>query len=319
MELYKRQFCPACQSKKGKFILRENYSAPDLKNYIVNYYDLQRRKLLGEYDAMLGAGLYELIECQICGLIYQVWSPTEPLQKVIYSKWIDEKNSKSAPGSALGFESAKHNVSEALKLTKLLMNSLAVRNPTELRILDFGMGQGGLALAMKACGCDVFGYDFSNIRQENAARLGIKILDLEAIRTQKFDFINTEQVLEHVPDPHGISRMLSDTLVPYGILKISVPFNRWLEKGDYTIDWSAGRYEKHSPIPNAPLEHLQYFRRPSLDVLGKNLGLKRVKIPAKLHFDFSIEWSSPMVASRNIGRMLLLNWFRNYYLFQKLG
>jgi SAM-dependent methyltransferase len=319
MELYRRKVCPVCQSEQGRFILRKKYSDPDLKNYIVDYYDLQGRKLLDEYDAMLGAGLYELTECLICNLIYQVWSPTETLQKVIYSKWIDEKNSSSGTGSALGFEAAKHNISEALKLTKFLMNLLAAKNSTELRILDFGMGQGGLALAMKACGCDVFGYDFSNIRQENAARLGIKILDLEAIRTEKFAFINTEQVLEHVPDAHGIAKILSNALVPAGVLKISVPFNRWLEKGNYTIDWSAGRYEKHSPIPNAPLEHLQYFRRPSLDVLGKNLGLKRVKIPAKLHLEFSTEWSSPKVASRNVGRMLLLDWFRNYYLFQKLG
>lgn len=79
-------------------------------------------------------------------------------------------------------------------------------------------------------------------------------------------------------------------LKPHGHLKLSMLFSRSMERGNTQIDWSDDRYASRGPRANAPLEHLQYFRRPSLDRLGVRIGLKRITIPAIV---------------------------RNYYVFQK--
>ena len=103
-----------------------------------------------------------------------------------------------------------------------------------------------------------------------------------------------------------------------GVLKISVPFSRWVEKGDLKIDWNAGRYSRHSSMPLQPLEHLTYFRRASVDALASQLGLTRVRLSAGDMLRYATNWTSPKSAIKNIGKALFRDRMRNYHLFQKL-
>jgi hypothetical protein len=112
-------------------------------------------------------------------------------------------------------------------------------------------------------------------------------------------------------------RHLAAALAPRGVLKVSVPFCNWLEKDEMRMDWSASGYTIFSPMPVQPLEHVNYFRRPSLEKLGQAFGLTRVYIGAIESLNYSSFWMQPSQAAKNIGRAFAYQRYRNYYLFHK--
>jgi 2-polyprenyl-3-methyl-5-hydroxy-6-metoxy-1,4-benzoquinol methylase len=73
----------------------------------------------------------------------------------------------------------------------------------------------------KAYGCNSFGFEVSKQKREFARKNGITAID--QLAGKSFDFINTEQVLEHVLYPQDTVKMLCESLKPGRILKISVP------------------------------------------------------------------------------------------------
>ena len=72
------------------------------------------------------------------------------------------------------------------------------RAPGQIKFLDFGMGAGNWCVLAKAFGCDVYGAELSSEHISNAESIGVKTLGLDGVRGHKFDYINSEQVFEHL-------------------------------------------------------------------------------------------------------------------------
>lgn len=211
----------------------------------------------------------------------------------------------------------QHYMSEAVKLVTFALESTETHELPELRVLDHGMGNGFFALALKACLTEVTGTEFSSDRLDFGKSNGIKTLHIDASLPENyFSLINTEQVMEHVPNPKNTIAKLVRSLKSGGIIKISVPNSRSIEKGDYNIDWKASRYSARSAMPLAPLEHLQYFPRSCRQIIAQDHGLEVVEIPRHYHIKHGTNWDLRGTI-RNLGRTLFLRSMRNYFLFRK--
>ena len=205
-----------------------------------------------------------------------------------------------------------------MKLISFAKISTQTHEFPKVRVLDYGMGNGFFALALKSFLVDVSGAEFSLERIKFGNENGIKSFHVnENLPKNYFDLINTEQVMEHVPYPRELLKRLVESLKVGGILKISVPHSRSLEKKDFTINWRAERYADRSPMPLAPLEHLQYFPKVSRAVIAQDHGLKLVRLPRHFHLRYGTNWGFRGIV-RNIGRTFLLSKMRNYCLYKKI-
>ncbi len=105
-----------------------------------------------------------------------------------------------------------------------------------------------------------------------------------------FDFINMEQVLEHVSDPHEIMRGLSKALKADGLLKVSVPNGHDVKSRLKMMDWKASKGSKRSLNAVAPLEHINCFNERSLILLAQRAGFEVASIPVGIRYAAMTNW-----------------------------
>jgi SAM-dependent methyltransferase len=129
--------------------------------------------------------------------------------------------------------------------------------------LDFGMGWASWARNARELGCKSHGYDLSPERFTFAQKYGI-ITDLD----ETFHFINTEQVMEHVPRPAALVADLAARLRPGGILKISVPSNLGLKETFARLAAGQPSVTRDEIMPLQPLEHLNCFTPKGLELMS---------------------------------------------------
>lgn len=324
-DFLERDACTVCGSRDLRTVYSRPYAHGDIRNHFRRYYSLDQRGLADEYDRAVGDAEFILQECRRCHAITQRFAPGDGLAALLYGKWIDEDPGRAHKRQP-GFEEYTHYIQEALIITSFLLRHRRKSAPSELKVLDYGTGWGRFAQALKACGCEVYAFDLSDERREAAARNGLIPVTEDEIARLALDFINTEQVLEHVVSPLETSRLLTSGLASGGVLKVSVPFARWLETADPPqIDWSMTRSgsepgrRRGSPMPVFPLEHLTYFKRPSLDVLADMLGLRPVALRLSDEFNFAFDWRSVRSIARNLTRPFVRDRIRNYRLFKRAG
>jgi SAM-dependent methyltransferase len=95
------------------------------------------------------------------------------------------------------------------------------------RLLDIGAGDGNFLDTAKAEGFETYGTELSHTGADYAAKRGHKLL-IGQIREidftdLKFDVITIWHVLEHVPNPGEVLRIISGLLKPGGVLALAVP------------------------------------------------------------------------------------------------
>ncbi|HPD58019.1 MAG TPA: class I SAM-dependent methyltransferase [Smithellaceae bacterium] len=172
---------------------------------------------------------------------------------------------------------------------------------------------------VKAFGCDSVGLELSTERIENAKLNGIKVITWNEIPDQRFDFINTEQVFEHIPEPLQTLRHLKTALKTDGILKISVPTANDINRRLKIMDWKAPKGTSNSLNPVAPLEHINYFTRSSLVTMASKAGMEEVFIPLKIQYRYSTDWGDFFKIAKNIFRPIYRNIFkRQNYAFLRV-
>lgn len=184
MELFfERGRCPACHSADVETMLSEPYVGGGPETILRPKYDRIPRAI--PYEERLNGHDYVILGCRNCRALFQRFAPTPEFASEYYGSWIAQHGKPRFP-----FEEYKHWINEALILTSFLLKRTGRRTPDELRVLDYGVGEGVFANAMKACGCNVFGFDLASERVEARAKEGIVPVDIDAIAG--FDFINTE-------------------------------------------------------------------------------------------------------------------------------
>jgi 2-polyprenyl-3-methyl-5-hydroxy-6-metoxy-1,4-benzoquinol methylase len=294
----RREECPACTSGRFRTIYQSQYDEPPVKDYLVDFYSPQG---MVEFEYLNGAA-YVLCECNVCGLIFQRDIPNSALMERLYEHWINPQKAfiQAQKEDDLGYYS--HYAQEVMQII-----SYFEKEPSSLSFFDFGMGWGKWALMAKAFGCDSYGTELSLERIEHAKKNGIKVVKWEEIPQYCFDFINTEQVFEHIPEPLQTLRHLKTSVKTNGILKISVPDTNDIERKLKIMDWKAPKFTKNSLNPIAPLEHINCFRRLSLVKMASGAEMEEVFIPIKVQYRYMTDWSG----SRRIAKNILLPIYRN--------
>jgi len=153
-------------------------------------------------------------------------------------------------------------------MIRILRSLVSDRMP--LRLLDFGCGAGGFLLEAKEAGFDVMGLEVSrDFAQHTSAQFNIPVFNGVAtdvaFRQEKFNFIISSQVFEHLTDPRATLEVLKTHLEEPGIVLIEVP----------NLSHIRERMKRGSTMDDS---HLFYFNRRSLSRLFVNNGFRVVLV-----------------------------------------
>lgn len=286
-----RDCCPACKSASGKIIYSCDFLNSPVKDYIVSFYADQGGV---EFKYLQGVK-FVLQECNNCGLIYQKEIPDESMSIKLYEEWID-------PHIALDQHGEAKDINYYTDYARDLMVLIAHFNtvPSQLKFLDFGMGWATWAIMAMAFGCESYGTEISKSRQDHATSHGIKVITWDEIPDHRFDFINVEEVLEHIAEPLETLSYLKQSLKPEGVIKITVPNGCDIKKRLRIMDWTAPKYSRRSLNAVSPLEHINCFNRRSLIRMADSAGLETVHIPLMTQYAYSTNWYGLKPALKNI-------------------
>jgi len=287
----RRKRCPVCDSQDVETIYSASYERDDVKSYLSSFYSTQGGV---EWECLDGA-VYELRECKVCFAVFQRDIPNDALMERLYEHWIDPE-----------LASEQHKASDSLGYRALIAQEIMQviayfrKPPSSLNFLDYGMGWGKWALMAKAFGCNSSGAELSAARIANAKANAINVITSVDLSEQSFDFVNTEQVFEHLPEPLDTLRQLKRTLKPNGVIRISVPTANNIEQRLKHMNWTAPKPSKISVNPVAPLEHINYFRRSSLVMMASKAGLSEISIPIKQQIKHSTNWGGVKKCMSNL-------------------
>jgi 2-polyprenyl-3-methyl-5-hydroxy-6-metoxy-1,4-benzoquinol methylase len=275
-----RQSCPACGSTRYGELYSCGFSEPPIITYLQNSYGLQT-----EVKAdFLNKAQFILNECQACGLIFQGQILGDHLMKALYEGW-------TAPNPVPILEGEKKTIPYYMRLAGQIELILAYfnRQPDKIKVCDFGMGWGEWCMMAKGYGCSTYGAELSQAKITHAQNSGITVVPWDELPLHQFDFINMEQVCEHIPEPLATVTYLSRALAPGGLIRISVPSARRIKEKLKVLDWTAPKGSQNSLNAVAPLEHINCFAQNSLQKMGHLAGL----VPVKIHSGL---WKSRMLS-----------------------
>lgn len=299
-----RDRCTACHSCDVKAMYSCGFLDPPIRDYLERFYVAAGHIELKYLDG----ATYSLVECQTCGLIFQREIPSDLLMLKLYEEWIDPRRSLDKSLRRRDLRALSTQTSEILMILAYLD-----RPPNSLTFLDFGMGWGEWCLMAKAFGIEVYGIELSEARIDYARALGLKVLTWDELPDHQFDFINADQVFEHIPCPLETLRHLVGSLVPGGLLKISVPDGRDIKRRLRIGDWGAPKGSRNSLNAVSPLEHINCFTHDAVVKMSSMAGLEEVKIPAFIQLAYTADWRRPHETVKRLIYRNILS--RGTYLF----
>ncbi|HEY7841669.1 MAG TPA: class I SAM-dependent methyltransferase [Gammaproteobacteria bacterium] len=257
-----RSACELCGAARSRTLLARPMTDAAVWEFLEAYYEGRIAK-----TALDGAE-YRILLCEECGFVWQGEVLAADAMRVLYREWIsaeDSLNKKRFGAAALFSEYA----SQARRIAELIG-----KPPHETDVLDFGMGWGYWCRMARAFGYRVTGLEVAEDRRAHAQSMGIRVIDaLPGGNGGHFDFINAEQVFEHITDPLATARELSRVLRPRGVVRIAVPDAEAAIRGLADPGWKARKDALH------PLEHINGFTHETLVRLGEAAGLQ-VEQPA---------------------------------------
>ncbi len=302
---YERKVCPGCEFGESTSLFCAPFTDPRVRRFLERKFEDPAAIL-----NFLGDSEYELRKCARCTLIYQRNVLTDDYSKLLYGKWLLEGDAEPELSKAT-LSPSEH----ALYANELLMvGRLFGRSHHQVRLLDYGLGRGWWCRMATALGFDAMGTDLAPELVADARARGIAALEVEQLAAERFDFINTEQVLEHVTRPLHILRQLRGSLKAGGIIKVSVPDGRDTERSIPLMDWGAPRGDRRYLMPATPLIHVNTFTRESICSMGRAAGLRVVTWP--LWWEYSlIDATSLKTFGKSLLRPLYRRIRRTTYVF----
>ncbi len=284
-----RDLCPACGAADPVRLYSEPLSTPRWSDYLSEFYG-QPIRLNGNFT---------VVECSGCQTMLQSEVGNEPLLEALYSEWVKSPPAEEDPLYRYDVSNPERSRDghEVLAAASFLGKRLE-----DMTVLDYGMGWAGWARIARSLGCRSYGFDLAEERREHARSHGIET-DIEGV---KFDFINTEQLIEHVVDPGAMVGELASRLRPGGVLKISVPSQKGVRSTLRKLE-SGGQPVYSEIMPIFPLEHVNCFSADGIAALGGRLGLREVRPSYIQRFAFlkrrgSIDWAKPTRAAKELVR-----------------
>ncbi|MEL6172158.1 MAG: class I SAM-dependent methyltransferase [Pseudomonadota bacterium] len=253
-----RSICDVCQSEAFDLLADHPFSTGPVASFLTEYYENRVA------PQCFGDAQYSVCRCKTCGFIWQKQVLSDDGLEHLYEYWIDAAQSCSKAQSL--------PMQYSLRITSQVLLANALLNPSgdrNLDALDFGMGWGNWCEIARVFGLNAAGAELSESRVNHGRSRGLDVVSLP-LDTRRFDFINTEQVFEHITEPGPVLEMLVAHLKPGGILRIAVPNARRFEKQIEKGTWAPGKDPMH------PLEHVNAFDHQSLSAFASNVGLRPV-------------------------------------------
>ena len=277
-----------CDSSPGRTLYRCRFEDQPIRDYLLGFYP-------GFDDAdfaMLAGGELVIEECAHCACVWQRFAPGDELLTTLYESWA------AGDGGLERHDNLAYHRAAAEEV--LLALGLAGRRPSEVSVLDFGMGWGRWPRLAAAFGMRAYGVELSATQAAYADTQGVTVLALDELPDETFHFINTEQVFEHLVEPRQTLQRLARSLAPGGWIKIAVPDGSGMAEQLQEPDWSS-----RSLNPVAPLEHLNAFGDQALGELGSRAGLRRATLPAAAVYAATIGLWPPKRVARGVARPLV--------------
>jgi SAM-dependent methyltransferase len=294
--LEERKRCPACEAENSSSLLRAAYHEPRMQAFLVRKF-----RNPGEISALLAGADYELRKCRECTLIYQRFVLSEEYTALLYNDWlIRDDAEQELSRELLPPRQLAYFANEVLTIGRM------IKKPHhQVRILDYGLGRGWWCRMAQAFGFDACGTDLATSLVTEARRKGINAIEVEKLAGRRFDFINTEQVFEHLSHPLAVLRQLRELLDDAGRIKISVPEGRGMERRIPLMDWTAPRWDRRYLLPATPLIHINTFTQRSIAAMAERAGLHPSPVP--IRYEYSLFDTSSL---KTIGRSLLRPLYR---------
>ena len=278
-----RRHCPIC-SEEAPVIFARPYNLPVLRQMV-------ERPGCG-FSVVEQS--YEIRHCRLCGLSFQTWV----LEVEEAAAWYAAAPQNFDFWQEIGRQKLHwfaHMAEEVLILRQLIPTSPPV-------VLDFGCNWGKWANTALAHGCRVHAVEINRQAAEFCTQRGIEILSLNDLAADYYDFINVDQVAEHLSEPREVVERLVRSLKPGGFLKLSTPENRSLPRR-----LAAAHAGDASALLNpsaidalAPLEHVNLFTNQSLKMLATVTGLRLFRVPILLSLGAGQLWNMPRQMNRNL-------------------
>jgi len=261
MNFVYRERCVLCFSSRKRTLYTKEFSDQPVWDFLLDYYPntLDKQDLLDGRD--------EIVKCSDCGFVGQAYVLKEGLMERLYEVWISAEQSFNKKRGA----STSLFVGYAADM--VFLNNLMSKRPCEINVLDYGMGWGFWLFMAKAFGFNVKGFELSEDRAAFAEKNGIEVtMKFDELGRKEFDFVNANQVFEHLSHPTETLRSLVLSLKDNGIIRIAVPDGRGIESAIASPGW------KPSKGPIQPLEHVNCFSHQTLLKLGEVNGLQPIRL-----------------------------------------
>ncbi len=286
--LARRARCPGCGHGSARTLHREPLDSPGIRRYMRAHYEHRVARAFSGY-------VYELDQCEHCGLAYQAEVPTPELLEEIYDRWLPAAERRSV-AARWGLDDYRYLSGQVAFLLEHFRQP-----PAALRALDFGFGWAEWAKMAAAYGVEVCGAELSRVRIDYAQSIGLLVVDTDRLPDGEFHFINTEQVFEHLLEPGAMLRRLGRALRPGGLIKVSVPdagkaIRKLAGSGDFA------RLDDGDIMPIAPFEHINAFTHASLSALGREAGLEVLRPSLRMLYNCSSGWLAPKSFLKNLAR-----------------
>ena len=239
---------------------------------------------------------FDILECDTCGFRHVVPLPTtEVLEHVYRHEYYSQEKPlflKQSNEDARWWElvySDRYDTFEEYLPEK------------RRRVLDVGSGPGFFLKHGKDRGWCTQGIEPSRQATEHARSLGLDVVEdflskKTAQQFEPFDVIHASDVLEHIPDPASLLRLMHTMLTPGGIVCLSVP-------NDYNPFQQAVReVESYEPWWLAPPHHLNYFNFYSISKLLNAAGFEVFLKEATFPIDMFLLMGDRYVGNDALGR-----------------
>ena len=259
MKLIERTKCPICYCLNYKSLFKISYNDMNVLNFLNEYYSGRMPvNFLKDYN-------YELMECINCRLIFQKYIPDDQFSMELYDKIISSEESLK---KKLDKKYLNLQYDNEIKLIKNIFKE------KKIKALEFGAGWGLWASRAIEKGLDVDAFELSNNRISYMKKKGINVIEDLKKNNKQYDFIYSDQTIEHISNPHQIFEEFLSNLKKGGFVLLNYP-SSFRFKSKLNNNYIPKKDAAH------PLEHLNIFNRRSFKYLIKNYDLELINFKFK--------------------------------------
>jgi ubiquinone/menaquinone biosynthesis C-methylase UbiE len=181
-------------------------------------------------------GGHALLHCSACGTIYSGTKPCGQALDEIYDHYYDQASFELHPVTGAALDR--------------LARSFSPFRSTN-RWLDVGYGAGGLLTVAESHGWSCHGVEISPSTLRYGADRGWQVaesMEAACFRSARFDVVTMIELIEHVTAPDELLDRAARLLRPGGLLYVTTPNSRSLNRRILGLDWSVIAPPEHLTI-----------------------------------------------------------------------